>query len=98
LTAGNTFGNRPLAVKVSAVGDSDTNNALKKEVICYGLRSITAINAALNTTNPAIQGQIAPAEGHDQPLDAVLRLITEVADTNPNLALVQTWKGIGRSA
>jgi hypothetical protein len=78
--------------------DSDTNSALKKKLYATGLRSITAINAALNSTNPAIQGQIALAEGHEQPLDAVLRLITEVADTNPNFALVETWKGIGRSA
>jgi len=57
-----------------------------------GLRSITAINAALNTANPATQGQIALAEGCEQPLDAVLRLITEVADTNPNFALVQGYR------
>jgi hypothetical protein len=78
--------------------DSGSNSSLKDRLYAMGLRSITAINAALNTSNPATQGKIALAEGDEQPLDAVLRLITEVADTNPNFALVQTWKGVGRSA
>ena len=75
-----------------------TDNALKQRLYSLGLRSITAINAALNLNSPAIQGQIAAMEGNEQPLDAVLRLIAEVADTNPNFALVQTWKGVGRPA
>jgi hypothetical protein len=87
-----------ILLSIISGSDSGANSALKKRLYATGLRSITAINAALNTTNPAIQGQIALAEGDEQPLDAVLRLITEVADTNPNFALVETWKGISRSA
>jgi hypothetical protein len=76
--------------------DPTANNVLKQRLYAVGIRSITAINAALNMGNPAIQGQVTLAEGCEQALDSVLKLVTEVADTNPNFALVQTWKGVGR--
>jgi hypothetical protein len=88
------------AILLSTIAGTDVNanNPLKKTLYAMGLRSITAIDAALNINPPVIDGDVDLVDGSRRPLLAVLRMITDIADTNPNFALVQTWKGVAGSA
>ena len=91
------------AILLSVISGSQPagNNILKNDLYAVGLRSVTAINAALNIGTPEVQALDADAElgaGAKQSLRPTLNLISEIADTYPNFALVKTWKGVGRRA
>jgi hypothetical protein len=89
------------AILLSVISGSQPagNNILKNNIYAGGLRSVTAINAALNIKTPALPALDANLElctGVRQSLRATLSLISEIADTYPNFALVKTWKGVAR--
>jgi hypothetical protein len=83
------------AILLSIISGSDANgeSLLKRSLYALGLRSVTAIEAALNSNPSVIEGDIELSDRLRRPLASVLKTIAEIADTNPNYALVETWKG-----
>jgi hypothetical protein len=67
---------------------------LKEFLYTRGWRSITAIEATMNADLSLVDGEVDVGGGAVRSLITVLRTISEIADTNPNFALVQTWKGV----
>ena len=70
--------------------------SIKEALYSRGIRSVTAIDAALNANagDSLLKPEIELPDGAKQSLHSFLTTIREVADTNPNFALVQTWKGV----
>ena len=91
------------AILLSIISGSQPadDNPLKRKIYAAGLRSITSMNAALSMKTPALPALDTNVDlGADltQPLRIMMSLISEIAETYPNFALVETWKGVGRPA
>jgi hypothetical protein len=91
------------AILLSIISGSQPSddNPLKSKIYAAGLRSITSMNAALSMKTPALPAldtDVDLGAGLTQPLRIMMSLISEIAETYPNFALVETWKGVGRPA